>query len=391
MAAPRPVESIPDLLSELVRIPSRAGVDPYEPVFEAIGGWLRQRRVDCRFVLDERKSPIALWGRIDGRGPGPCYLLNATVDTAPFGEERRWTHPPLSAARAGGWLYGRGSGDSKSGIAIFCHVIEDLARDAAKWSGSLMFVFDADEHTGSFGGIRRFMEAERAEQPIAGALIGYPGNERIAIGGRGFARAKVTVHGKAAHTGSSTRHGVNAVSRAAQLVEAIHRQALQADPGPFALPPQMTVTAVQGGDGFSIVPDVCVLNVDIRLSLYFGRQRAEQLLARLVGELDQRAPGVPKSGIDWLQSWPAYQLEASNPMVRALTGAVSKVLGRDLPAEVVGPSSVANYLSTLGVPAVNGFGVRCENIHGVDERIALETIEPVFEVYRSALRALLMA
>jgi acetylornithine deacetylase/succinyl-diaminopimelate desuccinylase-like protein len=63
-------------------------------------------------------------------------------------------------------------------------------------------------------------------------------------------------------------------------------------------------------------------------------------------------------------------------------------LGADLPVGVIGPSNIGNYLSSLGVPALCGFGVRDEGIHAANERIELATIEPAYQVYRDALRRL---
>lgn len=389
MAEPDVTHSIVRFLSELVRIPSRAGIDPYEPVLDAVAGWLSAHKLPHEFVHDARGAPVAIWGRI-GASRGRCYLLNATVDTAPFGDESRWTHAPLSAAQADGWLYGRGSGDSKAAVAIFCHALETLLPRSGGWSGSLAYVFDAGEHTGEFTGLRRFMEVHGPSLQPAGAMIGYPGNDRIAIGGRGFLRARVRVHGQAAHTGSSDNKGASAVWRAAKLVDALHATALPAaNPAGFPLPPRASVTAVEGGSGFSVVPDLCMMNVDVRLTPDFDDAAARAHVARLVEEHDRAAPDLPRTEIEWIAGWPAYQLAADAPIVRALRDAAREVLGREPATDVVGPSSVGNLLHQLGVPATNGFGVTCENIHANDERIALDTIAPTLEIYCRALRSLL--
>lgn len=390
MVAAASIQSIVNLLTELVRIPSRAGIDSYEPILDAVGAWLSGRELPCDDVVDDRGERVGVWGRIDGPRPGRRYLLNATVDTAPFGNESRWSHPPLSAARADGWLYGRGSADSKAGVAIFCHVLEQLRRAADPWCGSIAYVFDAAEHTGEFTGIRRFMESHGVGMGLDGALIGYPGNERISVGGRGFARARVRVHGESAHTGSAKRKGVNAVWRAATLVQRIQSTDLRAaGDEDFPLPPRASVTAIDGGSGFSVVPDLCTLNVDIRLTPGFTLDSAKAHLAGIVDAIDEATPGLRRTEIDWIGGYPAYRLGADTPLVGALRDAAREVLGRDVPAEVVGPSSVGNYLAGRGVPATNGFGVTYAAIHATDERVDLDSIGPVFDIYCRALRKLL--
>src|SRR5687767_10677981 len=99
--------SIIEFLQTLVRIPSRAGIDAYDPVLDAVSEWLTQRGVSHQTVTGDDGARLGLWGRIEGGSCGPCYLLNATIDTAPFGNESSWTYSPLSATLAEGWLYGR--------------------------------------------------------------------------------------------------------------------------------------------------------------------------------------------------------------------------------------------------------------------------------------------
>jgi succinyl-diaminopimelate desuccinylase len=86
--------------------------------------------------------------------------------------------------------------------------------------GTVTLLLDVDEHTGGFGGIKRYLAETTG--PIAGAMIGYPGLEHVIVGGRGFWRADTIVHGTSGHTGRGrqTPDQVNAAEKAAQLVGA---------------------------------------------------------------------------------------------------------------------------------------------------------------------------
>src|SRR5690606_25399162 len=113
-------------------------------------------------------------------------------------DEGRWTHPPTSGLLLDGWLHGRGSGDSKSAIAIFCHIAAVLHRRRLSGAaGAVELLFDADEHTGRLGGMRAWLA--RRPMDVAGVFIGYPGDERIMIGSRGFWRARLRVYGEPGH------------------------------------------------------------------------------------------------------------------------------------------------------------------------------------------------
>src|ERR1017187_1883537 len=282
------------------------------------------------------------------------------------------------------------SADSKAGISIFCHVAVALNEFAHRLSGATTLLFDVEEHSGAFLGIRRFVESLTKNVEIKAAMIGYPGQDRIIIGSRGFHRAKIRIHGQATHSGSSKSRGVNAIVRALHLVEALQQADLPTEVSlSFPLPPQLTVTQIQGGQGFSVVPDLCALNVDIRLTPVFKASHARELLAETVRRLDFEDTGVRATEIETIEGWPAYVIETSNPIVETLQASARRVLGCTPEIGVAGPSGIGNYLASLGIPATSGFGVVYRNVHAADERIALDSLLPAYQVYLGAIAELL--
>src|SRR5215471_8838811 len=148
------VDSIVALASELIRCPSRGGMDSPEPALREAGGWLADNGLQPRYLEDAAGQTVGLYVRHLGPEPGPILCLDACIDTAPFGDEARWTRPPASGHVEGGRLWGRGSADSKSGAAILMHVVRNLVREGAIRRGGIDLLLDADEHTGRFGGVR---------------------------------------------------------------------------------------------------------------------------------------------------------------------------------------------------------------------------------------------
>ena len=91
-------------------------------------------------------------------------------------------------------------------------------------------------------------------------------------------RARLSVHGVASHSGGRTVTP-NAITKATMLVSALAAAELPVGAGPdFPLPPRLTVTEVAGGSGYSAVPDLCTLKVDIRLTTAWDAAAAETLL-----------------------------------------------------------------------------------------------------------------
>lgn len=145
--------SVIALTRDLVTIPSRGGIDSYEPVLDRLGVWLAHHNLPANVLTDETGAIVGLTCEVQGTRPGPRWVLNACLDTAPFGDEHAWTHPPTSAVIEDGWLHGRGSADSKSAAAIFCHITARLAAITDQLTGTLVLLFDVDEHTGSSLGV----------------------------------------------------------------------------------------------------------------------------------------------------------------------------------------------------------------------------------------------
>jgi len=324
--------------------------------------------------------------RSDRRPAGPRYVLDACLDTAPFGDETAWTYPPVSGEIEEGWLHGRGASDSKAGASIFAHIAARLAR--TRLAGSLVLLFDIDEHTGHFGGARAYFEGPGAPDSVDGVMIGYPGLEHVVTGGRGVLRARITVHGVASHSGGRAVTP-NAITKAAGLASALARAALPGSAGPgFPLPARLTVTEITGGMGYSAVPDLCVLNVDVRLTPALDDTAALTLLRCLAADADAAWPGTPPTHVDITTRWPAYRLPDDSSLKNALL-AGARQAGLSPAVKIAGPSNIGNYLAGLGIPATAGFGVGYEGLHGTDERIRIDSIPLVQAAYHQACLTLL--
>ncbi|MGP4112650.1 M20 family metallopeptidase [Streptomyces sp. 4N509B] len=381
-------DSVLDLARTLVRIPSRAGIDAYEPVIAALAAWMRDRDLAPRVLHDAAGAPVAVTATVPGARPGPHWVLDACLDTAPFGDEAAWTHPPTSGhLDDDGWLWGRGSADSKAAVAVFCHVAARLADHADALHGSLALLFDLDEHTGGFGGAKRYVEGPDAPRPVAGVMIGYPGIDHLVVGGRGVHRAQVHVHGVASHSGGRTPTP-GAIAKAAHLIRLLDAAEPPSGDAAFPLPGKVTVTAITGGQGYSVTPDLCTLNVDLRTTPAFDDAATHRLLATAAETVDQAWPATPPTRVEPHTRWPPYALPAHAPLRTALLTA-ARAHGLAPRPKIAGPSNIGNYLAGLGIPATAGFGVDHVGLHATDERVRTATLPAVQATYHTALLTLL--
>ncbi|MFP1629848.1 M20 family metallopeptidase [Streptomyces sp. 5K101] len=380
--------SVISLAQELIRCPSRGGIDVYGPVLEVLEGWLAAHTVPHRRLHEASGELVGLLVEIPGGLPGRWWALDACLDTAPYGDQEAWSFPPTAGEVRDGWLLGRGAADSKLAAAAFCHIAADLMPRAADLRGGLAVLLDVDEHTGGFGGARAYLADPHAHRP-AGVMIGYPGLDDVVVGGRGLWRATLTVHALSGHSGSS-RTVVGAISRAAHLVRLLDAAELpgtEAASG-FPLPPKLSVTSIHGGEGFSVTPDRCDVNVDVRTVPAFDAHDAETLVRKAVAELDAHLPAPTPTQVTPVASWPHFQLAEDEQPAAALLNA-ARVVGIRPRAKVAGPSNIGNLLAGEGIAATAGFGVRYEGLHGIDERAHLADLPQVYAAYQHAVFELL--
>jgi succinyl-diaminopimelate desuccinylase len=393
-----PVDEIVELTRDLVRIPSRGGEDDLGPILDRVGAWLTAAGLPWEplFGPDDpaveptgvpaTSGPVGILARVSAPRPGPVICLDATVDTASTGRLDAWRHAPFSAAVEGRRLFGRGAADSKIAVAIFGHVARAVHAGGLLDRGTLYLLFDGDEHTGRFGGVRAFVEG-RGIRPSFVA-VGYPGPRELVIGARGFYRATVHLSGTASHSGEPVaRTRDNAILKLGRLVDRLTRVRLPREvDADFRFGPRLTVTEVSGGGGWSQVPSAARASVDVRLTPHFGADEARALLGRWLARLDRDWPSEMPSRLEEAMTWPCYRLDRRSPWVRVLRECAREAFGRPISAVTCGPSNIGNYLAARGIPAVCGFGVGFGRVHAADEFIELDTIAPVYRAYLDAVR-----
>jgi succinyl-diaminopimelate desuccinylase len=381
VANPGLVDSIVRLASRLVAAPSCGGLDSPEPVLQLVDAWFVDHRLPSRLLTDGGGTPVAVLVEIAGDAPGPALCLDACIDTAPVGDLDQWADPPFCGTVRNGRLLGRGAADSKAGVAILAHVARDVAQ-AGLPRGTLHVLFDADEHTGRFGGVRAYLEA--APRLPDAVSLGYPGNDCIVVGSRGFLRARLHFTGKAAHSGEIERSGVNALTKAAAFALRVAEAKLPARHDPaFPFGPAATVTRIEGGEGFSVVPDHATCHVDIRLTRTFDQASAAGWLEETVRAVD------PQGRIETVDHWPAYLVGSGERLVRSFAAAAERAFGRPVPTDVCGPSNIGNLLAARGVPTICAPGVGFGNIHAANEWADVDSIAPVHAMYCDAVRRFL--
>lgn len=181
---------------------------------------LQKLGVTSRLTWNADKTKANLFATL-GEGKPAGIILSGHTDTVPW-DGQAWTVDPLSATVRDGRLYGRGSADMKSFIAIALAHAQAFLDSPAPFAVHLAFSYD--EEVGCFG-VRELIADLRDAgiRPLA-CIIGEPTGMVPAIAHKGVYRYKCCVRGKEAHS-SLTPQSVNAIEMAARVIGRIRDMA----------------------------------------------------------------------------------------------------------------------------------------------------------------------
>ncbi len=228
---------------------------------------------------DERKvNVVALIGPLDaeeayeelapGTGGGGL-VLSGHLDVVPADEDG-WRSNPFTLTKVQDTYVGRGACDMKGSVALAMNVFTSV--DADELEFPLVLAFTYDEELGSLGA-QRLVETWPEERLLPrNVVVGEPTSLRAVRMHKGHLTMRVTVEGRAAHSGSP-QIGVNAIEAAARAVQGImrladplKRQRCEASRFFSAVPfPVINVARISGGTAINVVPDHCVVDLGVRL------------------------------------------------------------------------------------------------------------------------------
>lgn len=380
-------DAMEELLCRLVAAPTLLGDE--DPGQEVMRGALRQAGFHPRDVAMDadalRASPfhspfswdvtgkanvVADWAPA-GTG-GRSLILNGHIDVVSAASDRLWRHAPFHATRDGDWLYGRGAGDMKAGLAAIVGAVRGLQRLGLAPLAPVQLQSVVEEECTGNGALQCVLSGPRADA----AVITEPFPGAISVAQVGVLWFHVDIGGSPAHVGD-TGEGVNAIEAAFPLVAALHRledELNEAPPPPFDAfehPLNLNVGVIHGGEWPSTVASECTLSC--RLALYPGttvqelKGRVESAIATAAAAhafLCTHPPTVRYDGF----ACEGAVVPADTPVVRELARAIERIDG-GRPAAIASTATTdARAFVQHGIPAVC-FGPLAESLHGVDERV----------------------
>lgn len=366
-------DGVLETLAALVRVNS---VNPAYPrgVSEAAAGALvreffvaRGIRVMEQEVEPGRPNVIAV---LPGRDASRRIVLEAHMDTASV---EGMTIEPFEPHVADGKLYGRGSCDTKGGLAAMMHAVASLAAEGAVPPCEVWLAAVADEEH-SFRGVTRLCEGLKAEA----AVVAEPTSLRLVAATKGVLRFRIVTRGIAAHS-SKPHLGRSAITAMARVVLAFEEatRALEGRTHPLLGTATCSIGLIHGGRQINIVPDECAIEVDRRLLP--GESAAEVLAGyrRLAGAI----PGVDVEVEAPMLSDEPLETDPGSRLVRCAAAALADA-GLDSAAVGVPYGSDASKLARAGIPSIVFGPGSIDQAHAAVEFVDCQQVEQAVEFYR---------
>ena len=174
---------------------------------------LKKLGVTSRLTFNAEKTKANLFATL-GEGKPSGVILSGHTDTVPWvGQD--WSVDPLSGVVRDGKLFGRGSADMKSFIALAVANAALFLESKAPFAIHLAFSYD--EEVGCFGVKDLIADMRDAGVKPLACIVGEPTSMVPAIAHKGVYRYRCCVRGKDAHS-SLTPQSVNAIEMAARMV-----------------------------------------------------------------------------------------------------------------------------------------------------------------------------
>ena len=314
---------------------------------------------------------------------GRSLILNGHVDVVPTGPADLWTRPPFEPWIDGDWLYGRGGGDMKAGLAANLFALDALRRLGYQPAATVYLQSVTEEECTGNGALSCLVRGYRADA----AIIPEPEDDKLVRANVGVIWFRVHVRGMPVHVREAGA-GANAIEAAYRLIQGLRgleaewnaRKAGHRHFEDLDHPINFNVGKIEGGDWASSVPAWCAF--DCRIAIYPGvdpraaAREIEACLRRTSRDdpfLSNHPPEIEYNGF----FAEGYVLEEGSAAEAALAKAHARSYGESLEAFVTPGYLDGRVFVLYGDCPCLVYGPYSENIHGFDERVSLASVKRV--------------
>lgn len=394
-----PQQATLDLSIALIKRPSVTPDD--DGCQDILSERLKNAGFNCEFMsfgdkekTGEHAEVKNLWARRGTSNPVICFAGH--TDVVPTGDAKNWTYPPFTPTLADGYLWGRGAADMKTGIAAFTVAAERFVANHPNHKGSIAFLITSDEEGPSINGTVKVIETlEARQEKITYCLVGEPSSsdtlgDIIKNGRRGSLGAVLTVKGKQGHV-AYPHLACNPIHAAMDALAEL--TAATWDNGNDYFPAtSLQISNINSGTGANnVIPETLTAVFNFRFST---ETTENELKAKTHAIFDKHFEdnnfinNKASYHIDWKLSGQPF-LTPEGKLVSACQRAIKSITGTETTLSTSGGTSDGRFIAPTGAQVVE-LGVRNATIHQVDEKIEVDDLGRLAQIYEEILENLLL-
>ena len=293
----------------------------------------------------------------------PLIVLFGHLDTVPEQKDNG------EAREAGDRIYGLGTSDMKSGLAVMIHLLEDDEVRSGPYDVVGVF-YDKEEGPVDDNGLEDVLERAEWLTEADFAIVMEPTDLSLELGCNGVINADVIFHGRAAHSARPWL-GENAITKAGEWLATLHsRQPTLVDIHGLEYREVFSVTKASGGVANNVLPAEFTVNLNYRFPPSYTVDQAEDRL---------RSLAEPADLVEVTDRAPAGTVPEGNAHLNRLEALV----GGDITAKQ-GWTDVAR-LTARGIPAVNYGPGEVAQAHQAGESVTTTNLDTAYAVLRRFL------
>ena len=370
---------------------SRASVTPIDGGCQAlIADRLRVVGFECHSLMSGPDSfrVTNLWAIKRGSAVQPELLAFAGhTDVVPTGPLAAWHSDPFVPTHKGGQLYGRGAADMKTSLAAMVVAIEEFVFGHPNHAHSLAVMFTSDEEGPALDGTVRLCEWLTAQgEKLDYCIVGEPTSvhtlgDMIKNGRRGTLSGKLKVMGVQGHI-AYPHLAKNPIHLAMPALTELTGMRWDEGNAHFQ-PTSWQMSNIHGGTGAgNVIPSEVVIDFNFRFST---ESTANSLKQRVQDVLKKHQL---ETEVVWTLGGEPFLTEVGS-LSAAVTKAIHDETGVKAELSTTGGTSDGRFIAKI-CPQVVEFGPLNASIHKIDEHVAVASIEPLKNIYRRTLEALLI-
>lgn len=319
---------------------------------------------------------------------GRSLILNGHIDVVPAGPLDMWDTPPFEPRIENGWMYGRGAGDMKAGLAANLFALDALRTCGFAPAADVFVQSVVEEECTGNGALACLQRGYKADA----VLIPEPFAESLVTAQVGVIWFQVHLKGLPTHVAYAGA-GANAIEAAVPIIAALRQMEARwneeakrhADFAHVHHPLNLNIGKIEGGDWASSVPAWCVF--DARWGLFPG-QDIETVKAEITSVIFEAARAsaflsnnMPEIVFEGFQA-EGYALSVDRSATAAaaigtLEAAHGAVNDTVLDRIAITATTDARFFGLYADTPALVYGPRAEAIHGFNERVELESIRRV--------------